>query len=248
MPNIAVINRSSVWTDAQAGAVMDALQFQLDDQVTPIWDVRATLHFFGAGTGAIPADWWWLTLLDTTDDAAALGYHEMTADGLPIGKVFLQTTVADGGVPSVTASHELLEMLVDPWLTLCVSDNSTQPPGLYAYEICDACEGDGFAYEITTPSGHRVMVSDFVYPAWFEGWRPPNDQIQFDYMRRITAPFQLLPGGYISFLGMSGGGWQQLTGDSVHHSAYRAHVGTRRERRQLPKDFWRKSTAHTGQS
>lgn len=62
--------------------------------------------------------WWWLVLLDTSDEAGYLGYHEATIDGMPLGKVFVKTAEAANRAWSVTASHELLEMLADPWLNL----------------------------------------------------------------------------------------------------------------------------------
>ena len=36
---------------------------------------------------------------------------------------------------------------------------------LYAYEVCDACEADQFGYDID-----GVLVSDFVFPSWFESF------------------------------------------------------------------------------
>lgn len=240
---VAVINRSSLWTDAEAKACVAALQIQLDRDFAPAWNLSADLHFVGA-TEAPPAGTWWLTLLDNTDDATALGYHEMTSDGLPIGKAFLRTAAVDGGIPSVVVSHELLEMLRDPWIADLVLDNNhTRTQRLYAVEVCDACEADAYAYDI-----NGVSVSDFVYPAWFEGWRTPTPSggkpVQYDYRREIAGPFVLLPGGYISFMNVVGGGWQQATADLRHQAQYRAHVGSRRERRYLGKNFWRPSTAH----
>jgi hypothetical protein len=244
---IAVINRSTVWDDAMAQKVMAALQVQVDRDFAPIWDLTCQLVFSGAAV-APPAGAWWLTLLDTTDDATALGYHEITSDGMPLGKCFLKTTTTEGGIPSVVVSHELLEMLADPWVANLVLDNNeNRPQRLYSLEVCDACEADEWGYQIGD-----VTVSDFVYPSWFESWRTgnpagaPGNPVKFDQQGKISAPFQLLSGGYISYMNITGGGWQQATADLAHKPQYRAHVGTRRERRKLDKNFWRHAPSNLG--
>jgi hypothetical protein len=38
-------------------------------------------------------------------------------------------------------------------------------------------------------------MSDCVYPAYFESFRKPNS-VQFDYLKKVTKPFQILKGGY----------------------------------------------------
>ena len=59
---------------------------------------------------------------------------------------------------------------------------------LYAYEVCDAVEGEEFLID-------GVAMSDFVYPAYFESFRKPTS-IQFDHLKKINRPFQILEGGY----------------------------------------------------
>jgi hypothetical protein len=229
--DIAVVNRSTVWPDAEAALVTAALGIQVNNHFAPAWGLNAMLTFVGTQETA-PATHWWLTLLDNSDQAGALGYHEMTAAGLPLGKAFLKTTIGDKQSPSVCASHELLEMLADPWISdLVMSGDGSR---LYAHEVCDACEADEFGYQI-----NGILVSDFVVPTWFEGWRTTG---HFDHMGHLTTgPFTLLPGGYIGYMNIQGGGWQQLTADREPRPQYRAHLGTRRERRGVAKDFWRRS-------
>src|SRR5437016_696845 len=52
---------------------------------------------------------------------------------------------------------------------------------------------------------------DFVYPAWFEGFRKP-DSAQFDYARKVKRPFQILAGGYMSVF--KNGRWTQVFGSA----------------------------------
>lgn len=233
---ISLINRSSVTSDTQAQMITKALQQQVDQDFGPIWNIDAQLTFVGGGNQPDPNSWW-LVLLDNSDDATALGYHEMTSSGLPIGKAFMKTTQVDGGIPSVCVSHELMEMLADPYIDRTVIYQESNVAGrIYALEVCDACEDDTFGYDIS-----GVTVSDFVYPSWFQGWRGTHANVPFDHGKHIKQPFQLLSGGYISMMDFRGGGWQQITADTHHMAQYRAHVGQRRERRRLARNMWRHS-------
>lgn len=180
-------------------------------------------------------------ILDDSDQAGALGYHDLTREGLPLGKVFAATDLKFRTNWAVTASHELLEMLGDPNINLNVFIQSNSATGrLYAYEVCDACESDQFGYNIG-----NVLVSDFVYPTWFEDFRPANST-QFDQGQHITQPFQLLAGGYIGMFDVtSGSGWQQLTARKEDlRIEMRGNVGSRRERRRTPCEQWLRSCPH----
>ena len=57
---------------------------------------------------------WQFIYFDDADTAGALGYHDLAKDGQPVSKVFVKTTLADNQLVSVTACHELLEMVIDP--------------------------------------------------------------------------------------------------------------------------------------
>jgi hypothetical protein len=130
-------------------------------------------------------------------------------------------------------------MLGDPDINLTaeLDDGSGTPSKFYAYEVCDACEDDQFGYKL-----NNVLVSDFVYPAYFESFRKANST-QFDHGNKITAPFMLLAGGYISVLDLANlsEGWQQLTAnrsDRATQVKSRARIGSRRERRRISRANW----------
>jgi hypothetical protein len=154
---------------------------------------------------------------------------------LPMGKIFAASDLKYGTSWTVTASHELLEMLADPNINLTVFVQNANTTGtLYAYEVCDACEDDSLAYQIDA-----VAVSDFVYPAWFESFHAEGSA-QFDRMNKIQNPLQLLPGGYIGVFDVTAGsGWRQQTAEKRPTSMkYRGDVGSRRERRNIPREQW----------
>lgn len=237
--NIAIINASTVVSDTDAAAAVTALQTQVTRDFFPVWGVTATLTYIPKGHTA-PTTSWHLSILDNSDQAGALGYHDITPSGQPLGKIFAKTDLQYSVSWSVTASHELLEMMIDPWVNLTVFNQTGMTKGrMYAYEVCDACEDDSFGYHI-----NNVLVSDFVYPAWFEGWRA-SGSTKFDFGNHITAPFHLLTGGYIGYFAVaSGSGWQQQTAQHAPgmEMKSRAHIGSRRERRMVGPDRWVTST------
>ena len=231
---ISVINESTVLADTDVVPVVAALQKQVTNDFRPVWGADAELSIVPKGTQP-PNGSWWLVLLDDSDQANALGYHDLTSDGLPIGKVFAASDLKAGTSWTVTASHELLEMLGDPNINLTVFVQNSNTAGvLYAYEVCDACEDDSLGYQIDS-----VLLSDFVYPAWFESFRTEGST-QFDRMNKIQTPFQLLVNGYIGvFTVNSGSGWSQQTEQKRPTNAlHRGAVGTRRERRNIPHELW----------
>jgi hypothetical protein len=254
MIKIAIINESTVVKDEDAQACVLALQTQVSRDFAPIWGVDAILEFLAKGTAPIAGEWQ-LVILDDSDQADALGYHELTADGAPIGKAFAKSDLDAGTLWTVTASHELLEMLADPDINLTAEvDGENGEIALYAYEVCDAVESDALGYGISNSEGAgtfgpQILVSDFVTPAWFM----PNGQAPFSFLKNVTQPFALAPGGYISILqAQSSQGWQQVTAEKVPDPSLRnffglrmggppAPRGSRRARRALPDDKWRRS-------
>src|SRR5436309_498963 len=70
---------------------------------------------------------------------------------------------------------------------------------LYSYEVCDACESDKLGYKIG-----ETLVSDFVYPAWFETFRMKGST-QLDHTKRASEALQILAGGYMGVFDASYG-------------------------------------------
>ena len=153
---IAVKNLSTVVTQAQIAKAVPALQKQVSNDFCSVWGIDATLTLL-TKSQKVPTGAWLLGVFDDADQAGALGYHDLTRTGQPLGKVFARTTISDGGLWSVTCSHELLEMLADPNINLCAFDEGNRR--LYAYEICNTVETDKLGYQID-----GVTVNDFVLP------------------------------------------------------------------------------------
>jgi hypothetical protein len=238
-PTVAIVNDpTSGEKDADVKRIVAALGKQLLNDFGPAWHTGAHLKFVDSKSKP-PAGAWVIALLDSSDVAGALGYHDLTPAGLPLGKVFAGTDRQYGQKVSVTLSHELLEMLSDPWISLTAQADDGR---FFAWENCDAVEADGLGYTID-----GVTVSDFVLPAWFGHGSGP-----VDHQGHLSHPLELAPGGYISvFDPQSGQGWQQVTAraagslSAANRFAARPKVGSRRERRFAGRSQWVLSTFET---
>ena len=222
--SIAVKNFSTVVSDAELSEKLGAFQTQVSRDFAPVWGVNAHLRI-ASKDEVLALGEWLIGVFDDADQAGALGYHDVTSVGDPLGKVFAKTTIDDGGLWTVTFSHELLEMLADPWINLTALD--PQSNRLYAYEVCDAVESDNLGYEVL-----GVQLSDFVMPEFFRRDEiPPGAYLSFN--GKLSAPFTLEAGGYLSFIDLSdaSAGWQQLTADMAHTKT-QSHAGTSRGARR----------------
>ncbi len=239
---VKVVNESTVLSDLQVQSAIPSLQTQVRRDFAPPWGIDADVSFVPRGMNPDQGAWV-LAILDNSDQANALGYHELSSSGTPLGKVFAGSDIQLGLGWTISASHELLEMLADPYidLTVFVQNDSTTSGVIYAYEVCDACEADPLAYDID-----GMKVTDFVYPTWFESLGVGGG-VQFDYQKRITKPFQILPGGYIAAFDVtSGSGWKQLTASahgmkSIELEEGGMRVDSRVARRMKPRKEWRRS-------
>ncbi len=229
LPVIAITNASTCLTDEQISAAIPAVQRQVTVDFRGYWAVDCQLTFLNRNE-PLTEGWWQISVTDNPDQADALGYHELTSRGTPLGKVFAGLDLQSGGSWTVTLSHELLEMLADPWINWCAQGADGK---IYALEVCDAVEADRLGYEID-----GVLVSDFITPSWFE----PTRADRVDFKRRITKPLELASGGYISVMGA--GGWTQITAQGPPSAAI--PLGSRRQRRGMRRSEWRTSRPQNG--
>jgi len=195
-PTIACFNKATVPLGVDFDALIAAMQVYVDKYVTPVWGTPAKLV---KSTGFLKGAWA-MVFLDDADSPGALAYHDLTPDGLPESKVFVKTTLQNKELVSVSASHELVEMLVDPAINLLTS--GPDPKIIYAYESADPVEALSFAV-------NGIQMSNFVHPAYFEDFHKPSS-VQFDHMKKVKKPFQILTGGYQIIF--KGGKWTQIFG------------------------------------
>lgn len=192
VPKIVCINRATTPLDIPFGALIRALQSYVDDHVAPVWGTPAKLV---AGKNFVKGAWAMVFVDDaeqTFKQGTKIADHDLTPEGLPLAKVFVRNAILTDEFVSVAASHELVEMLIDPAINMMVTGPSSGGLGkshvMYAYESADPVE------ELTFKIG-GVPVCNFVYPAYFEAFHKPNST-RFDHMKKVSRPFQILSGGY----------------------------------------------------
>src|SRR6059036_2131306 len=194
IPTITCFNKATIALGVDFDALIAAMQVYVDKYVAPIWGTPAKLvKTTGFKKGA-----WAMVFLDNADQPDALAYHDLTPDGLPQSKVFVKTTLDNGDLVSVSASHELVEMLIDPAINIMTT--GPDPKVMYAYESADPVEQLSFKV-------NGIPMTDFVYPAYFEVFHKAGS-VRFDQMKKVSKPFQILSGGYQIIV--KNGKWSQI--------------------------------------
>lgn len=187
---------------AQLAAVGAALQKQVTRDFAPAWGQAATIAAFPAGA-AVPEGYWTIIVKKTIGDDDAYGYHN-ESDHQP------HALVQHTRDWPTTASHELLEMLADPWgsrLVVVDDPRGRRDRVRVLVEACDPCES--FKYNVD-----GFALSDFVLPSyygphrWIHAGNPPSGAGRYSFTGAIAAPLSLARGGYLSFVDAKGQWWQ----------------------------------------
>ena len=185
-----------------------AINQQIQTDVPQYWpNVDASVSWTQSLSALKSSDWPVFLVKKLPPDEG--GFH-LEKNNQPFAKVI---ALPDDASWTIDASHEIVEMLVDP------AGNRTHPsvpiaiqgggvsdaPGRnfrYLVEACDPCEANEFGYEIG-----GILVSDFITPHYYDSEPTPNTM--YSFKGHITRPRELLKGGYISFIN-SDGRWQQI--------------------------------------
>jgi hypothetical protein len=145
---------------------------------------------------------WPIILVDDLDKGIG-GFHS-TEHHRPYAKVAVRD--ADW---TIAASHEILEMLVDPGgnrlepgpAIICEGGEIKDKAGEseYLLEVCDPCAASEFAYRING----KTWVSDFVTPDYYSCGGASDGRYSFRH--NISRPRRVLKGGYIGWVLNEGG-------------------------------------------
>jgi hypothetical protein len=178
-------------------SVAAALNIQVMRDLPQYWNVKATVRHL-PDPNKIPAGVWPVLLVDKLPPGEG-GVH-LDQNHQPYSLVIGSP---DDDTWTIDASHETLEMLVDPWgnrfhtsRAIGISGGSiVDETGEFNYlvEACDPCEGNQYAYSI-----HGVAVSDFITPHFYDPIVATGTRYSFG--GNIKKPRQVLPGGYISYV------------------------------------------------
>lgn len=204
IPHVALVPDSPSIQLADVSSVAAAIQKQVTRDFGPLWQINATVDSF-ENLEAVPVDYWPVVIKDDIQEPGAAGYH--TDDhGQPFSLV-----QADPGW-ELTASHEVLEMLADPFgnRTLAGAPPPKAPKPvsqftrvIYLVEVCDPCEGTQFSYEV-----NGIALSDFITPHYYD----PNGAtgVQYSFRGNIPGPHIVLDDGYVSFGNPVDNNWYQI--------------------------------------
>ena len=203
---LALVSESKHIHAADVQKVSAALQKQASRDLAPIWDITATVDSFEK-LEDVPVGYWPILVMDDINVPDASGVHE-DKNGQPFALVTASATLDEW---SLTASHEALEMLVDPFGNRLVagdSPKSDQGRVSFLVEVCDPSEASNFAY-----SSNGVLVSDFYTPNYFDPVKAPG--VRYSFTGAITEPRTVLKGGYLSWQDpVSGHWWQEIWFDA----------------------------------
>jgi hypothetical protein len=201
--HVALVDETNSIDPMELARVAGALNEQVTRDFAPVWHVRASV---GAYPQA-PANTWVVRIRRSLVEPGALGYH--TDDhNQPVSYVLL---TADW---PATCSHEVLEMLADPWGNRM--HGGRLPAGLedrhaefglkhptshvrYLLEVCDPPEAT--SYDVG-----GVGLSDFVVPHWYSA--APLTHVVYSFAGGCETPREVAAGGYVSFVAPSGEWWQ----------------------------------------
>lgn len=202
---IALLTKTKKVAPDEIMRVSAALQRQVTRDLYPIWNIQATVDGFAAESD-VPPGYWKIRVMDKIPQKNAGGFH-VDKQGQPEADVLWSPTW------SLAASHECLEMLVDPFghqTAAGPSPNPKQGRVNFLVEICDPCESAAFAYTINTGTSNEVKVSDFYTPEYFAPVLSAG--VRYSFRGSIRAPRQVLIGGYLSWSNPADGHVWQLFG------------------------------------
>jgi hypothetical protein len=188
---ISVLNLSENLSDDDGLAMTLAIGKQLALHIAPIHGMVPSIEYVKKGQRGSPDGCPARLLSGKPTVPGALGYHDEGDDGIPFIELFLDLIASQGGKVlegddsiSSVLSHETSELVGDSAANKWFDGPNGQD---YAGELSDTVQG--FSYVID-----GVSVQNFVYPAFFD--QRAQKGSKFDFMGKITHPFETGPRGY----------------------------------------------------
>jgi hypothetical protein len=225
---ISIINHThGKLPDDEVQTAIRAVNRQVAQDFEPHWSMGATLRLDGRSGGdpdqeklpELRGDAV-IYLWDKTDIPGALGYHDRNYRGIPFGFVFTDLAQQLGESWTVTLSHEVLELIADPYVNILAMGPHPERPELMVfhwYEMSDAVQAE--TYQID-----GIAVSNFVLPLYFtldDEAEGRNDFLGTKVAGESLKSFGVNPGGYIGF-------YNPETGQHETYSKRRDNLAQRR--------------------
>lgn len=181
--------------------VSAAIQTQVSRDLSPIWSINATVDSFQS-LEDVPQGYWIISITDKDLGKGLEGYHQ-DQNGQPFALIHYDDEW------TVSAAHEIIEMLVDPFGQRLVAGPSPKPDQGEVSFLVEACDpSQNYTYVV-----NGIKVSDFFTPHFFDPVESTNSR--YSYMGVITKPRQVMPGGYMSWYDpVSASWWQQYVNEA----------------------------------
>jgi hypothetical protein len=204
---VGLVDTTGTLDAALVQATAAALNMQVMRDLPQYWNVRATVQYL-PDPKRIPVGVWPVLLVAQLPPGEG-GVH-LDKKNQPYSLVIGTPNSSDW---TIDASHENLEMLVDPGgnrlqpsRAITIAGNGVEDaPGEFEYlvEVCDPCEANQYGYAI-----EGIAVSDFITPHFYDP--VATDGTRYSFGGHIQRPRQVLPGGYISFTDPQSNNMQQI--------------------------------------
>lgn len=187
--HIALVSDTPRLTASDLMRASAALQKQVTRDLRPIWEIEGTVDPFEK-LEDVPPDYWQIIIRDNLPQPGVEGYHVTAAQ-----EPFALLRFRPGW--ELSASHECVEMMVDPFGNKLLTAFSIRPGGEqlmvdYLVEVCDPCQDEANAYVV-----NDLALSDFCTPDYYGPTTSATARCSF--MGKLTKQRQVLPGGYLNF-------------------------------------------------
>ena len=181
--NVALVVETPRVPPTTIKEVAAAVQRQITRDFAPVWSVNATVDPF-ISLRDVPPGYWPVVVRDDLPGMDVIGIH-LDDKGQPFALVKYSRTW------SLTVSHEVLEMIVDPWGNRLTPGGSPLPGQGLVELLVEVCDPSGDVEHAYTVNGH--LVSDFVMPSYYEPLAVPG--ARYSFTGAITRPRDIATGG-----------------------------------------------------
>jgi hypothetical protein len=208
--HLAIVSLTKEISTRDLLLVTAAIQKQVTRDFSPIWGFPATIDAF-EDLHSIPNDYHPVVIFKDPEELAAMlteavgarpatrlidQFERDSVAGIHLNALTRQpfALVEADDAWTVVLSHEVLEMLADPWGNHLIAAAHPREPGQrvkYLIEICDPCLSVWYPV-------NGIPMADFYTPRYFDPVRV--DGVRYSYTGAIKKPRQILDHGYLTFL------------------------------------------------
>jgi hypothetical protein len=194
--NVALVADTAKIDDAELKRVEQVLLTRVRRDLAPIWDVGAAIQSYRDSHKI--GDAWPVIVRDDIGQPGAASYHS-TNKGMPFA------LIAYNSDWPFMASHDLVEMLIDPNANRLISGPNPRRGQKkrvnYLVEVCDPCADRTNGYQID-----GFQMADFCTPDFYLE-KPGNPR--YSFTGAISKPFEVLAGGYLTWIDPGTRHWWQ---------------------------------------